>query len=316
MADNPVISQITLPNGSTYDIKDATAREAIENINSFDYIICSSAANTPKDVTWISGSATITGTLEASASTKGNIYLVPSTNGTKNIYDEYITINTTGTTYVWELFGHTNINVDDLGDLAYKNSASASYTPAGSVSQPSFTGTSLTSTGNFTPQGSVTLTSADSTSTGAIGYLSAASGSFTGSSMTSTGNFTPQGSVSVSSAGSTDTVYSITAVGTLPSLTTTVSDENLTIGFSQGTLPTKGSAQTVKTGDASYSFSGTQGSVSVSGTPEGSVSVTGTTKYLTGSFSGTQGSVSVSGTPAGTVSQPSFSGTAATITVT
>ena len=232
MADNPVISQITLPNGSTYDIKDATARAAIANINSFDYVISNSAATTPAGVVWNNGSSTVTGTLAPSADTKGKMYLVLSTNGIKNIYDEYITIQTGASSFVWELFGHSNIAADDLGDLAYKDNATGSYTPSGNIS----------------------------------------GGSFTGASMTSTGSFTPSGSVSVENAGSTGTVYSITDVGTLPTLTTTVSDENLTIGFSQGTLPTKGSAQTVKTGDASYSFSGTEGSVSVSGTTTGSVS--------------------------------------------
>lgn len=88
------------------------------------------------------------------------------------------------------------------------------------------------------------------------------------------GNFTPSGNVSapaisVKTAGSTTTVNSITAVGTLPSLTTSVSNEVLTISFSQGTLPTKGSDTTVKTGDAAYeasapTFSGSSGTVTVS----------------------------------------------------
>ena len=124
-------------------------------------------------------------------------------------------------------------------------------------------------------------------------------------------------------------------MGTLPTLTTTVQNEVLTIGFSQGTLPTKGSNTTVVTGITSAtstqptftgtgavleaSFSGTQGSVSVSGTPEGTVSqptFSGTGVDLEATFTGTQGSVSVTGTPSGTVSQPTFSGTQATITVT
>ena len=42
-----------------------------------------------------------------------------------------------------------------LGSLATKNSASGSYTPAGSVSQPTFTGSAMTSTGKFTPEGTV-----------------------------------------------------------------------------------------------------------------------------------------------------------------
>ena len=54
-------------------------------------------------------------------------------------------------------------------------------------------------------------------------------------------------------------------------------------------------------------FSGTQGSISVSGTPSGTISQP--------TFTGTQGNISVSGTPSGTVSQPSFTGTEGTISV-
>lgn len=54
---------------------------------------------------------------------------------------------------------------------------------------------------------------------------------------------------------------------------------------------------------ASYTFTGTKKTdLTVSGTPNGSVSST---------FTGSEGSVSVKGTPAGTVSQPSFTGTGA-----
>ena len=243
---------------------------------------------------------------------------------------------------------------DNLGALAYKDSASGSFTPAGSVSQPTFSGNQLTLSGNFTPSGNVTI----SKGTGTANYTpegSVSQPNFTGSSTTFTGNFTPAGSVTITKAASgtanytpqgtvtaptitvtpaTGTVNSITSVGTLPTLTTTVTGKNLTLGFSQGTLPTKGNDQTVVTGIQSAtatqptftgtgaklegSFSGTQGSVSVSGTPNGSVSqptFTGTGVKLQGSFSGTQGSVSVSGTPSGTVTKPTFTGTSGTVTV-
>ena len=88
------------------------------------------------------------------------------------------------------------------------------------------------------------------------------------------GSYTPAGDVSaptisVASAGSTTTVNSITDVGTLPTLTMSVADEVLSIAFSQGTLPTKGSDTTVKTGDASYeatapTFTGTAATITVS----------------------------------------------------
>ena len=115
----PEISKITLPSGSTYDIKDATAREAIANIHTFDYLVCTNAGNTPKDVQWKSGATTITGTLVAASTTMYKIYLVPQDNDTGDYYDEYITVNPSGTTYQWEKFGSTQINIDNLKAFAY-----------------------------------------------------------------------------------------------------------------------------------------------------------------------------------------------------
>lgn len=85
------------------------------------------------------------------------------------------------------------------------------------------------------------------------------------------GNFTPAGSVStptITVTPNTGTVNSITDVGSLPSMTMSVENENLTFGFSQGSLPTKGSNTTVVTGIQSAtssqpSFTGTQGTVTV-----------------------------------------------------
>lgn len=135
-----VITQIQMPSGTTYDIQDQGARDLIAAINNWSYVVCTSAANTPKDVTWTSGSTTITGTLVASSSTMYKIYLVPDTNGTNDVYDEYITVNPSGTTYKWEMFGNTKLpDMNDYvknksghsggtaGDYAYANSASLSF---------------------------------------------------------------------------------------------------------------------------------------------------------------------------------------------
>ena len=64
------------------------------------------------------------------------------------------------------------------------------------------------------------------------------------------------------------------------------------------------------------SATGTEVEGSASYTPAGSVTVNSTTSYLTGSFSGTQGNISVQGTPSGTVTKPTFTGTQGTVTVT
>lgn len=332
MAD---ISKITLPTGSTYDIKDAVAREAIAGMVSFDYVKSTNAATTPKDVQWNNGSTTITGTLVASSSTVGKIYLVPSTNGTNDVYDEYITVNTTGTTYIWEMLGNTDVHLSDLGDLAYKNSATGSYTPEGSVSKPTFTGASTTSTGKFTPDGTVSKPSFTGTQ-GSVSVTGTPNGSVAMSTGSGTTNYTPSGTVStptITVTPNTTTVNSITNVGTLPTCTlpeleTSVANEILTLSwtagsFDQGTLPTKGGNVTVATGIKSATstqptFSGTgvelkatfTGSSTTSTgnfTPQGSVSQP--------IFTGTEGNVSVTGTSSGEVSKPTFTGTAKNVTV-
>lgn len=91
-------------------------------------------------------------------------------------------------------------------------------------------------------------------------------------SVTGAATYTPAGSVtaptiSVSSAGSTASVTPFGSAGSLP--TYTVADETLTI--TAGTLPSGGTAVTVKTGDASYessqpTFSGTQATISITST--------------------------------------------------
>ena len=475
MADLPNISQITLPNGTTYNIKDAKARADIENIQN---AIAGGVTFIGETSTQLSdGSTTSTIVINGENVTAGKGNLVVSGN------KEYVFDGTK-----WIEMG----DLTALGDLAWKDSVTASYTPAGTVSQPTFTGSELTSTGSFTPSGGITNT-VDSTSTNGTAIITAVtsttngspltttgtqaqyvigadftgtSGSvsvtgtpagtvsqptFTGSELTSTGSFTPSGNIdlgtnttitdgvkyieavststngyplvtisttdvttnthgycikadftgssdtvsvtgtpsgsvsistgngtanytpagsvsaptiSVATAGSTTTVNSITAVGTLPSLGATVTDEVLTLSWDAGTLPTKGANTTVKTGDASYSataptftgtgaelvgsFTGTSLTSTGSFTPDGvvkfkrgqavmngsgqsaywtiswqsaldcislsSVLTAGTTKYFHPSFTGTSGSVSVTGTPEGTVSQPTFSGSELTST--
>lgn len=194
---NSTISSITLPSGTTYDIKDAQARSDIANLQSIAtgamyYIGISSTA--------ITDGGTQNPTIDSAEKT-----MAASDAGAVAIYDEkeYVWNGSK-----WQEFGSTG----SLKALAFKDSAGGNFTPAGSVSAPT---------------------------------------------------------ISVSSAGATTTVNSITDVGTLPSFSATVSGEVLTLGFSAGTLPTKGSDITVKTGDASYeatapTFTGTQGSVTVS----------------------------------------------------
>lgn len=55
------------------------------------------------------------------------IYLVLTTNGTNNAYDEYLWVNTTGSTNVWEKIGSTEISLTDYWHHKSGQSSSADY---------------------------------------------------------------------------------------------------------------------------------------------------------------------------------------------
>lgn len=192
MAD---LSSITLPNGTTYNLKDAQARSDIADIQA---AISGGIVFIGETTTALTDQATTNPIMINNVSTTavaGNLVVYED--------DEFLFDGTK-----WIQMG----SIDILGALAYKDSASGTFTPSGNVSTPT---------------------------------------------------------ISVDQAGATTTVNSIEAVGSLPNWSATVSGETLTIGWSAGTLPTKGANTTVKTGDASYksskpTFTGTSGNVTVS----------------------------------------------------
>lgn len=309
MAD---ISKITLPSGTTYDIKDQGARDLIDALESYSsYLGVTTTALTDGATT---NPITIGG--QSVTAKKGSIVNYGS--------KEFIFNGT-----AWQEFG----DLSALGALAYKDSASGSFTPAGTVSQPSFTGSSS----------NVTITAADNASGNYQPKGTVSQPSFTGSpsSVTITasdnanGNYQPKGSVSaptisVSSAGSTTTVknptkvtVAKTVVAQAPSSSShpannityySVANETLSLyqlGYTTGDSITTEDV-TVKTGDASYSasqptFTGTKAQLSGTTTAEGEVSQP--------TFTGTKAQLSGTTTANGTVSQPSFSGTAGTVQV-
>ena len=336
----PDISQLTLPSGSTYNIKDAAARQDIIDIKS----------SIGSGVRYIGVTTTVItdGSVVSPIIIEGQSVEQKSGDLVFYLKKEFIWNGSK-----WTEFG----DMGDLKALAFKDSASGTFTPAGQVSKPTFTGTSGqvsvkgtptgsvvigsgTGTANYVPEGQVskpTFTGVKTTYSGMFKPSGTVSQpTFTGETTTSTGNFTPHGSVdivvgngeanytpegtisapTVSVVPSTGTVNSITDVGTLPAFTATVANENLTFSWSAGTLPTKGTDTSVVTGITSATasapsftgtpveltgdFVGSQGVVSVTGQPQGSVSAP--------TFTGIEGSFSVSGTPEGEVSKPSFTG--------
>lgn len=316
MAD---ISQITLPSGTTYNLKDAWARQQIQAIVGGNAVVFRGVSSTA-----LSDGGNENPTVGGEAVTTKNTGDLYFYNKEEFIY---------GSDSKWHSLGP---QLQTLGDLAYKNSVtvkydkttsvtsnfngaastySGSYTPAGTVSQPTFSGAVLSSTASYTPAGTVSQPT------------------FSGAVLSSTASYTPAGTVStptisVQTAGSTATIKNPTKVTVAKTVaaaapTSTVSNEvtyynvanqNLTlykIGYTTGDSITTSNV-TVKTGDAAYkssapTFTGTASTVTTKGTPAGTVSKP--------TFSGTASTVTTKGTPSGTVSKPTFSGTAATVEV-
>lgn len=108
------LSKITLPSGTTYDIKDAEARQAIAG-----------------GITYIGVSSTAITDGGSQQPTIGGQVVTPA-NGNLCIYDsaEFLFTGTYGDGGAWSEFG----DMSTLGDMAYVDTASASYTPVGSVS--------------------------------------------------------------------------------------------------------------------------------------------------------------------------------------
>ncbi len=99
MAD---IKQITLPNGSVYNIKDEVARNAISNLNSFNIAVVQSLPTQNIDshtIYFLGNPPSVVG--EAAV---GSAYVTEE----NNIYEEWIYVNNR-----WEIVGTTAINLDD-----------------------------------------------------------------------------------------------------------------------------------------------------------------------------------------------------------
>lgn len=118
------ISQITLPSGTTYDIKDTTARQAAAGGIIFRGITTTALTD---------GSSTNPITIGGESYT--------AVNGDLVIYNNKEFLFSTSDDK-WHEFGDTT----GLGSLAYKNSATGTFTPSGTVSKPNVTVTPGTTT--------------------------------------------------------------------------------------------------------------------------------------------------------------------------
>ena len=261
MAD---ISKIKMPSGNVYDIKDATARQAIAG--GMTKIIAWDGSSTP-DVTKIPYGVTVTysstdytGTLAAADADVTGFYFVYSSTqeGTSDIYDEYTVVGS-GANKSWEKIGDTSLDLSDLGDLAYKDSASVTFTGGTTDkclgSDATFTTTVTPTTTNIKATASGAAVGADGTASAVTGYASPTTDTCLGSDATFTTTVTPS-----TSKLATTSVPNVTAAGSASTwsfaMGTGDDSETLIISGDNGSAPTLGTAITVATGSLDANGSG------------------------------------------------------------
>ncbi len=127
----PDISQITLPSGTTYDLKDAVARQMTTG-----GIVVRGETTT----------ALVDGGTTNPITINGQSYTAVANDAVFYGNKEFVFDGT-----YWHEFG----DMSGLGDLAYKDSASGSFTPSGSVSAPTVSVDSAGSTATVAEVASV-----------------------------------------------------------------------------------------------------------------------------------------------------------------
>ena len=340
---NSYISTIYI-NGTNHYLKDSEARTMLSNV----YTKSETDTAIAEAIGTITGlSFEVVQTLPQTGQA-GVIYLIANGGSGQNIYDEYVWLAASSR---FEKIGTTDIDLsgyartEDLGDLAYKDSASGTFTPAGSVTVNAYTPEGSVSVGKITPAGSVTIgaitpSGSISTGSGTANYTPAGSvtvnaytpegsvaiDSFTPAGNISMNNFTPAGSISTGSgtanytpAGSV-TVDSYTPEGSVSTPTITVTPTTATVNSIEavGTLPSWGAT----VNNEILSFTWSQGTLPTKGddttvmtgasATSTQPSFTGTAKAPTGSFNGTGVELKFTGTAAKPTG--SFSGTEVTPT--
>lgn len=264
MAD---ISKITLPTGTTYDIKDQGARDLIAEMSGYtDFLGVTTTALTDGATT----NPIKINNVDVTAK-KGNIVTYGSA--------EFIFNGT-----AWQAFG----DLSGLGSLAYKNSAS------GTVAVPKTYTTTVTPVAkNVSVSGTTTGSVSVTKSTVTVSKATSGTATYTPAGTVSTPTITVTPSTTTKYVASSATGGGSVTAGTAASFTATVSGETLSLGWSANTptavtLPSF-SSQTIATGISSAtssrpSFTGTGARLVTDSQVATDASFTGASMTSTGSY--------------------------------
>ena len=282
MAD---ISKITLPSGTTYNIKDEVARNFI---NGGSFIVAwngtgtATAANIPAGVK----AGSVTGTLAAADAVPGAFYLVKSSTTpseqTLDVYDEYVVIKPNvndNTTWFWEKIGDTRLNLANiLTDVAIdkKTDTVIGTDSTFTITQPTISlATGATAgTGVISVATGITSTSASGDNVSAMTGL----GSPSTSTVLTGVKVTAQPTISLSAADSTATGK----VGVLTNATATKTNVKATASGANTSWNSKDSKSAV-TGITSPKFETVLKTVSPTSKKLSTTSITGCNGTVTAS---------------------------------
>lgn len=262
MAD---ISKIKLPTGNVYDLKDAVAREMISGIISYTVVWYGKSvpvvSNIPAGVQVEYNGTTYTGTKSVEGVLPGSFFLVKSGEGL-NSYNEYFV-----TEGAWELMGTKEVDLSNLGELAYKDSVTLNKGTGDIVLGEGTTFTNASSAVTFSGGTTDKVLGADTTfsmtqptvtvTPATTNIQATASGTAVGADGTATFVKSYPGTTSKLA---TTTVPNVTSAGSASTwsfaMGTGNDAETLIISGANGSAPTLGTAKTVATGSLSASGSG------------------------------------------------------------
>ena len=248
----PDLSKIMLPSGNIYDIKDATARELIAGGLSFNVVWDGTStpvvANIPAGVVVTYNGTDYTGTMPVSSAEAGTFYLVKS-GASPNAYDEYVVAGPSGGRF-WERLGGKDIDLSNLGDLAYLDNVTLSKGSGDNVLGEATSFTAAASAVSFAAHTTDTFVKSVSAVTGKK-MVTTTVPNVTGNTNVSIPNVTNAGSAStwnfaMGTGTAAETLIISGGNSTAPTLGTALSASKVTLG----------TAKTVATGALSESGTG------------------------------------------------------------
>lgn len=273
------ITQVTLPTGNTYELIDENARKTITDINTTVNTMSkytSFLGVVSSDTNISDGSTNAIVNIDGTniTATTGNIVIKTVSTTAGRMAQEFIWIGSK-----WQLFG--DISAENLGNLAYKNSATSTANFIKTITIDDTQTTAVSVTTSYQPQGNIELTQSSIN-------ISLATTSTTPTSTTNYWVYNPAENISITAAKpgitSSSVINSVIGRNLISSLTHAVPNNN---------APTNGFGTYVNANNEShtlnfnYIVSSKENSISATTTIDAvttvsapSVTYSGTTRYI------------------------------------